>query len=66
MMYDWAETRTASWLGTMGLSNKLNCVCLTDLDPRDRPIKITWLMFYNSAEEALKGLATILNLPPAP
>lgn len=65
-IYDFAEPQMAASLKRLGLARNGTYLCLTRLDGKGRPAKITWGFRYSSADEALAALDGQLGLASGP
>lgn len=61
-IYDFAEKEMATSLKRLGVSRNGTYLCLTQLDAKDRPVKVTWRLGYTTAADALAGLTGQLGL----
>lgn len=61
-IYDFAENEMATSLKRLGISRNGTYLCLTQLDAKDRPIKVTWRLGYTKAADAMAGLTGQLGL----
>ncbi len=61
-IYDFAEAEMATSLKRLGVSRNGTYLCLTQLDAKDRPVKVTWRVGYTTAADALAGLVGQLGL----
>lgn len=61
-IYDFAEAKMAASLKKMGIARNGTYLCLTQLDAKDRPVKVSWRLAYASAPDALTALDDQLGL----
>lgn len=61
-IYDFGEAQMAASLKRMGIARNGTYLCLTQLDGKDRPVKVSWRIAYRSAPDALTALDSQLGL----
>ena len=61
-IYNFAEPEMAASLKRMGISQKGTYLCLTQLDAKNRPVKVSWRQAYSNPAEALAALDQQLGL----